>query len=169
MRIPLGPVSVIGTLLLLGGLQVAQQKVAPNDAKARAAIEPTLKNFLDAWNAHDAQAFARTFTPDADFTNVIGMHAHGRANVETFHATVFATVFNHSHQTAQIRNIRFLAPRLAAVDVDWQMTGATDRDGRPRSDRNGLLDWIMAKQPDGSWLIEIMHNTELTNAPATAK
>lgn len=169
MRIPLASALLIGALLLLGGLLVAQQKAAPDDAKDRAAIERTLKNFLDAWNTHDAHTFAFTFTPDADFTNVIGMHAHGRANVETFHAPVFATVFKHSHQTAQIRSIRFLTPRLAAVDVDWQMTGATDRDGRPRPDRKGLLDWIMAKQPDGSWLIEIMHNTELTNAPATAK
>ncbi|HZT74202.1 MAG TPA: hypothetical protein VE996_11150 [Terriglobales bacterium] len=45
----------------------------------------------------------------------------------------------------------------------------TRRDGRPRPDRKGLLDWILAKQPDGSWLIEIMHNTDLTNAPGAAK
>ena len=145
------------------------QQAAPDGANDRAAIEHTLENFLHAWNTHDARAFALTFTPDADFTNVIGMHAHGRANVESFHAPVFATVFKHSHQTAQIRSIRCLTPHLAAVDVDWQMTGATDRDGRPRPDRKGLLDWIMAKQPDGSWLIEIMHNTDLTNAPGAAK
>ena len=169
MRIPLASASLIGTLFLMGGLLVAQQKPAPDHAKDRAAIERTLKNFLDAWNTHDAHAFSLTFAPDADFTNVIGMHAHGRTNVETFHARVFATVFKHSHQTAQIRSVRFLAPRLAAVDVDWQMTGATDREGHPRPERKGLLDWIMAKQPDGSWLIEIMHNTDLTNAPGAAR
>jgi uncharacterized protein (TIGR02246 family) len=148
---------------------VAQHKPVPDDAKDRAAIERTLKNFLDAWNTHDAHTFSLAFTPDADFTSVIGMHAHDRANVETFHARIFATVFKHSHQTGQIRSIRFLTTRLAAVDVDWQMTGATGRDGRPRPERKGLLDWIMAKQPDGSWLIEVMHNTELTNAPGATK
>jgi hypothetical protein len=37
--------------------------------------------------------------------------------------------------------------------------------GKPVPHRNGLLSWVMAKQPDNSWLIEIMHNTELTSAP----
>jgi uncharacterized protein (TIGR02246 family) len=169
MRIPMASALLIGTLLLLGGLLVAQQKPAPDDAKDRVAIERTLKNFLNAWNKHDAHAFAMTFTDDADFTNVAGTHAQGRANVETFHARVFATVFKDSHQTAQIRSIRFLTPDLAAVDVDWQMTGAILPNGSPMPNRKGLLNWVMAKQADGAWLIEVMHNTDLTNAPGTAK
>lgn len=159
---------MIATLLLFGGFGMAQQKAVPERAIDRAAIEQTVANFLNAWNTHDVHAFAMTFTEDADFTNVLGVHAQGRANVETFHARVFDTVFKHSHQTAQIRSLRFLGPDLAAVDVDWQMTGVV-RNGIPVPRRKGLLDWIMAKQADGSWLIEIMHNTELTNAPASTK
>lgn len=133
------------------------------------AIAQTVQRFVDSWNNHDAHAFALTFTEDCDFTNVGGTHAHGRDNVEKFHAPVFATVFKKSHQTAKLRSIRFLASDLAAVDVDWQMTGATFPDGRPRPERHGLLDWVMARQPDGSWLIQIMHNTDLTNMPAPPK
>jgi uncharacterized protein (TIGR02246 family) len=128
---------MIGTQLFLGSFAMAQPQAAPARAADRAAIERTLKNFLSAWNTHDAHAFALTFTPDADFTNVIGVQAHGRDNIETLHERVFATVFKHSHQTAQIRSIRFLTPRLADVDVDWQMTGATDRDGLPRREGSG--------------------------------
>lgn len=68
----------------------------------------------------------------------------------------------------QIRSIRFLTPGLIAVDVDWEMTGVV-RNGTPVPHRKGLLDWVMAKQADGSWLIEIMHNAELTNAPPVKK
>ena len=65
-----------------------------------------------------------------------------------------------------IRSIRFLRPDLASVDVDWQMTGAKTPDGAARPPRKGLLDWVMARQSDESWLIQVMHNTELTNLPA---
>jgi uncharacterized protein (TIGR02246 family) len=130
-----------------------------------AAIAQTLQRFVDAWNSQDARAFALTFTEDCDFTNVAGTHAHGRENVEKFHAPVFATIFKNSRQTARIRSVRLLVAGLAAVDVDWQMTGAVSPDGRPRPERHGLLDWVMARQADGSWLIQIMHNTDLTNMP----
>lgn len=146
-----------------------QRQTTDDHTKDRVAIEQTLERFLDAWNKHDAHAFAMTFTEDADFTNVTGVHAQGRANVETFHARVFATLFKDSHQTAQIRSIRFLTPDLASVDVDWQMTGAILPNGTPMPNRKGLLNWLMAKQPGGSWLIGIMHNTDLTNAPGAAK
>jgi len=130
-----------------------------------AAIARTVVAFLDAWNKHDAHAFAMTFTQDADFTNVAGTHAQGCSRVESFHAPVFAGIFKESRQTAEIRSIRFLKPDLAAVDVDWKMTGARSQDGTPQPERRGLLNWVMARQSDGAWLIQIMHNTDLTNYP----
>lgn len=163
-----------GGLLLFGvsagaGSPLTRQQEKSSQQKDRAAIEETLEHFLDAWNKHDAHAFAMTFTEDADFTNVAGMYGHGRANVETFHARIFATRFKDSHQTAQIRSIRFLTPHLAAVDIDWQMTGALFQDGSTQPERRGRLNWVMAKQGDGSWLIEVFHNTELTTGPAIRK
>lgn len=162
-------VAMLAAFFFAGRPSMNQRQTTDDHAKDRVAIEQTLERFLDAWNKHDAHAFAMTFTEDADFTNVTGVHAQGRANVETFHARVFATLFKDSHQTAQIRSIRFLTPDLASVDVDWQMTGAILPNGTPMPNRKGLLNWLMAKQPGGSWLIEIMHNTDLTNAPGAAK
>lgn len=146
--------------------QAGQQE---DRARDQAAIQRTLDRFLSAWNVHDAHAFAATFTEDADFTNVRGMHARGRENVEAFHAPVFAGIFKESHQTAKVRSIRFLTPKLAQVDVDWEMTGAKALDGSARTYRKGLLAWVMARQSDGDWLIEVMHNTDLTDYPADKK
>ena len=148
---------------------MAQQNAEGGDQKDRAAIAQTLERFLEAWNKNDVHAFAMTFTEDADFTNVVGVHAHGRADVETFHAPRFATTFKGTHQTAQIRSIRFLTSSLAAVDVDWQLTGSKYQDGSPRPDRKGLINCVMAKQADGSWLFEVLHNTDLTNPPSATK
>jgi uncharacterized protein (TIGR02246 family) len=128
----------------------------------RAAIAQTVANLVTAWNNHDVHAFAATFAEDADFTNVAGKHAHGRADVEAFHAPMFASIFKESHQISTIRSIRFLAPDLAAVDVDCEMTGAKALDGTPRPYRKALINAVMAKESDGSWLILVLHNAELT-------
>ena len=150
-------------------LNLPQSSADQTREKETAAIARTVERFTDAWNRHDAHAFSLTFTDDADFTNVAGEHAKGRANVESFHAPAFAGIFKDSHQTAKIRSIRFLNAHLAAVDVDWEMSGAKSPDGTPRPARKGLLNWVMARQSDGAWLIEIMHNTELTDRPAPPK
>jgi uncharacterized protein (TIGR02246 family) len=145
---------------------MAQSSASNSRQEDFAAIAQTVANFVNAWNVHDAHAFAATFAEDADFTNVAGTHALGRAKIEAFHAPMFAAVFKDSHQTAVIRSIRFLRSDLASVDADWQMTGAKTPDGVPRPPRKGLLDFVMARQSDGSWLIEVMHNTDLTNSSA---
>jgi uncharacterized protein (TIGR02246 family) len=167
------PDAFLSLLLLvcpgLFALALPQSSADRTKDKETAAIARTVERFVDAWNQHDAHAFALTFTQDADFTNVAGDHAQGRANVESFHAPAFAGIFKDSHQTAKIRSIRFLTAHLAAVDVDWEMTGAKSPDGTPRLGRKGLLNWVMARQSDGAWLIEIMHNTELTDRPTRPK
>jgi uncharacterized protein (TIGR02246 family) len=91
------------------------------------AIRAIMDRFIDAWNQHDAKAFAALFAEDADFTNVRGMGASGRAKIETFHAPLFATIFSKSHQEHTDIKARFLRPDMAAVDVSWKMTDAWTR------------------------------------------
>jgi len=162
-------VAVAGLALALLATAISAGAGRAADEKDRAAMAQTVEQFESAWNKHDAHAFAMTFTEDADFTNVVGAHVQGRGNVEAFHAPIFAGRFKDTHQTGVIRSIRFLRADLAAVDVEWEMTGLKGPDGSALPDRKGLLNWVMARQGDGTWLIQIMHNTELTNAPAAPK
>jgi uncharacterized protein (TIGR02246 family) len=74
-------------------------------------------------------------------------------------------VYSETHQTGHVRSVRFLKPDVAAVDVDWEMTGAKNPDGSMRPTRKGLHSLIMTKQSDGSWLIAVMHVHEFTNTP----
>jgi uncharacterized protein (TIGR02246 family) len=164
---PAAAVAAIVSFFFLNGESEAQVGSTDATAAGRVAIGQTMAAFMNAWNAHDAHAFALTFTPDADFTNVLGATAHGRAGIESFHTPMFATIFKASHLTGVIRSIRFFTAELAAVDVDWQMAGAQSPDGSPAGLRKGLLDWIMQRQSDGSWLIAIMHNTNLPAGNAT--
>ena len=134
----------------------------------RKAIRALIDRFTDAWNKHDAHAFASVFAEDADFTNVAGKGATGRSQIEAFHAPVFATIFKNSHLKYTDVKIRFIRADVAAVDVPWEMTGVLDPQGNPRPDRVGLLNFTMAND-GGQWQIVVMHNLDLTPAPPSSK
>ncbi len=88
---------------------------APAEDEVR--IREVLADFIEAWNKHDAKAFSMVFAEDADFTNVRGVSAHGRADVEKFHAPLFATRFKDTNQKMTKTRIRFIKPDVAAVDA----------------------------------------------------
>jgi uncharacterized protein (TIGR02246 family) len=99
------------------------------------AIRAVMDRFMDAWNHHDAKAFAAVFAEDADFTNVRGMGASGRDKIESFHAPMFATIFRKSHQEYTDIKTRFLRPDMAAVDVsleDDRCDGPARQSPRPQ-------------------------------------
>jgi uncharacterized protein (TIGR02246 family) len=133
-----------------------------------AAIRAVMNSFMDAWNRHDAKAWAALFSEDADFTNVRGMGASGRSNIEEFHASRFATIFKNSNQKYTDIKTRFIRPDIAAVDVHWEMTGAAFTDGNPSPTRRGLLNFTMVKSK-GNWQIVVMHNLDLSASPPLAK
>jgi uncharacterized protein (TIGR02246 family) len=131
-------------------------------------LREVIDRFMNAWNRHDAKAFAAVFAEDADFTNWRGTGATGRFQIEEFHAPMFATVFKNSHQKYTAIKIRSIRPDVAAADVHWEMTGAMDPQGNPRPDRNGLLSFVMVKN-DGQWHILVLHNLDLSALPPAPK
>jgi uncharacterized protein (TIGR02246 family) len=140
----------------------------PVHAADEAAIKAVLtERFLAGWNTHDAHLFASAFAPDADFTNVRGMSVSGRENIERFHAQAFQNMFMQSHQTSEVKQIRFLKPDVAVADVRWEMTGSLTPGGVAIPLRSGLLDLVFTST-GGSSLITVMHNTELTPAAAAS-
>ncbi len=128
------------------------------------AIKQLLDRFIDAWNRHDPKAFSMVFAEDADFTNVGGKSAHGRAEVEKFHAPKFATNLKDTHQKITETKIRFITPDVAAVDARWEMTGARRMDGQEVPLRKGLLNFIMTRS-ENHWFIKVMHNMNLPEQP----
>jgi uncharacterized protein (TIGR02246 family) len=127
---------------------------------AERAAATIVGRLVDAWNAHDADAFARCFAEDADFTNVFGMHAKGRAAIAGFHAPIFTTMFKDSRLAARETRVRTLHSDIAAVDLRWAMTGARGPDGTPWPERRGLINMVLARE-GGEWSIAVMHNMDL--------
>ena len=147
-------------LILVLSDALSQTVTPPNREQDEKGIKQVLTAFVEAWNRHDAKAFSMLFAEDADFTNVRGMSAHGRTEVEKLHAPRFATNFKDSNQKITETKIRFITPDVAAVDARWEMTGAKGQDGQEIPLRKGLLNFIMTRS-SGQWLIMIMHNMDL--------
>jgi uncharacterized protein (TIGR02246 family) len=130
------------------------------NSKDEDLVRKVLTDFTDAWNKHDAKAFAAIFTEDADFTNVRGTSARGRSEIEKHHEPGFKTKWAHSHQKIIKDKIRFIKPDVAAVDAWWELAGIKGAAGEDMPDRKGLLNFIMIKSGD-RWLIIVMHNMDL--------
>src|ERR1700683_5415119 len=84
-------------LALFPLLLMAQTVAETNDPAIRAGMD----RWMDAWNHHDANAFAAVFSEDADFANRRGTGARvavRRSKIEEFHAPVLATICSKSHQ-----------------------------------------------------------------------
>ena len=154
----------IASTYSLGQLETTgREQESTANAKDEEEIQKVLAQQAEAWNRHDAKAFSMVFAEDADFTNVIGMSAHGRAEIEKFHAPMFATRFKDTHLTIINSKIRFIKPDVAAVDAWWEMTGAKTQEGKDIPLRKGLLNFVMTKE-GGQWFITVMHNMDLPAA-----
>ena len=149
--------TTIGIAILI---TISPPDIGAQSAKDEDGIKEALAGFVGAWNKHDARAFSMVFAEDADFTNVIGMSAHGRADVEKFHAPMFATRFKDTSQKMTRTKIRFIKPDVAAVDTWWEMTGAKSPEGQDIPLRKGLLNFVMTRK-GGKWFITVMHNMDL--------
>lgn len=145
------------TLLILFGGFCRAQMASGTDADS-AGIKQCVAAWEDAWNRHDAHATATAYVEDGDFSSTTGVPSHGWKELEAHYNEIFTTFLKDAHRNDQVRSIRFLAPDIASVDIDWQMSGARTRDGKDAPNRKGLLTWIVAKR-NGQWMILIYHES----------
>lgn len=157
-----------GSVLVLLCLSTAwaQKQSNANDADA-AAIKQSVTDWADAFNRHDPHVCALGFTEDADMVTVAGISWHGRKAIEDHYTKTFSTSLKNAHRTDSMKSIRFLTPEIAAVDVDWEITGSLSKvagDSSVIPLRKGILPLIFVKQ-NGQWLVAVSHEIEFNAAP----
>jgi len=163
------PAAILAAALLLFALVPASR--AQDSAKATdadsAAIKQTFSDFYESFSRHDARATALTFAEDADFTNMRGIHRHGRSEIEAWFANLFKGNLKSSNRTDIVRSIRFFSPETATVDAETTITGTKAADGSEVPPRKGLMICTLTKQ-NGRWLISVFHEAEFPAPAATA-
>jgi uncharacterized protein (TIGR02246 family) len=124
-----------------------------------AAIRNVETGLQEAWNHHDAKAFASFFTEDADCVNVVGWWWKGRPQIESKVADSHVFMFRDSTYSNDEVHIRFLTAQTAVVHVRWSMAGHRNPDGSPGQPRKGIQTHILQEQ-EGKWLIAVFNNTD---------
>jgi len=145
----------------LGILASLAVLIAPSVGSAQSVDEADIRNVqvrqADAWNRHDAPAYAALFTEDGDVVNIVGWWWKGRAEIERKLTAAFAFVFRESTMSITDVSTRFLSPDIAVTHVRWTMIGAKTPPGLPEP-REGIQLQIL-KKSGGKWLIASFQNT----------
>jgi uncharacterized protein (TIGR02246 family) len=129
-----------------------------------AAIRVLQERQAEAWNRHDAKAYADLFAEDGDVVNVVGWWWKGRSEIESKLTTAFAFVFRDSALTITDVKVRFLTADIAIAHVSWTMKGARTPPSIPEP-RQGIQMQVLQRRPVG-WLIASFQNTNaLPEAP----
>ncbi|PYU36733.1 MAG: hypothetical protein DMG31_00115 [Acidobacteria bacterium] len=140
----------------------AQEQAQGSEADSK-AIKQVFAEFYESFSRHDAHAAAMTFAEDADFTNMRGVHNHGRKEIEAHLAMIFAGNLGSARRTDMVKSIRFVTPAIAEVDADTVISGTKAADGSEVPPRKGLMVTTMTKQ-NGRWFISIFHEVEFPAA-----
>ena len=130
---------------------------ATDQSGDEAAIRALEAQQPEAWNKHDAKAYASLFTENGDCVNIVGWWWKGRAEIEKKLTDAYVYVFKESTLTITNIDIRFLTSDSAVAHVRWTMTGARTPAGLPVP-QQGIQTHILQKQ-NGQWLIAAFQNT----------
>ncbi len=145
-------------LILQRPISRAQDPSKTTDAES-AAVKQVVTDFYESFSRHDAHATAMTFAEDGDFTNMSGVHVHGRKAIEERFASLYAGNLRAAHRTDTVRSIRYITPQVAFVDADTVITGTRTPEGSEVPVRKGLMILVLAKEKD-RWVISNFHEAE---------
>jgi uncharacterized protein (TIGR02246 family) len=158
MRHPVlrGLMTVAAMSILAAGALAPRTHGAARD-RDESEIRAVQTRQAEAWNRHDAKAYAELFEDDGDVVNVIGWWWKGRAEIESKLTAAFAVVFRESTLTITEVDVRFLTPEIAVAHVRWTMTGARTPPSIPEP-RQGIQTQVLRKTA-GTWRIAGFQNT----------
>ena len=152
----MNPIRFRLALLLFAAACAAPGAFAQQDDVA--AIRALQVKQAEAWNRHDAKAYAALFSVDGDVVNVLGWWWRSRAEIERKLTDAFAWVFRDSTLTFTDVDVRMLDASTAIAHARWTLDGAKVPPGAPAPPRTGIQLQILRKEA-GTWQIVSFQNT----------
>ena len=118
--------NLVALAVVLGFVAASDSAAQPRSTAARTdeeAIKAVITATTDAFTRHDAKAWAKFCTPDAQLVTVRGESMQGVAQIEQGLATIFQTRGrNVTLKTLDVR-LRFIRPDVALVHVTNELGG----------------------------------------------
>ena len=150
-------------LLILFGFVFAAASIAlaqaPPHGDAEAEVIKTfIRQTTDAFNRHDAKAWARFCTPDAQLVTVRGESMNGVAEIERGLTRIFETRGRAAKLKTLAITVRFIRPDVAVAHVTNELSGITTADGQVLPSHRELSVRVWSKE-QGLWRMTTFHNT----------
>ena len=138
---------LLGSLVLAAGCQAAPHDDWDTD---EAAIRARIAEYLEAWNAGDAERIALCYAEDGDRINGRGRRFADRASIREHYRRLFATTpagvsRRLVYEPARIRPV---APGVALADAEYAVVGVGPDPTRPVA---GICTSVLV-EVDGAWL-----------------
>jgi len=122
------------------------------------AIRKVIAGTTEAFNRHDAKAFTRFYTRDAELVTVRGERMKGAAEIEKGLAALFATRARAATLRTLDVTVRFIRPDVAVAHVTNQLSGLVSPEGEQLPAHRELSIRVLVKE-QGKWLVTAFHNT----------
>jgi len=122
------------------------------------AIKTLMLQTTDAFNKHDAKAWAQLCTADAQLVTVRGESMKGFAEIEKGLAAIFETRGRNATLKTLDMAVRVIRPDVALVHLMNEMSGVTSADGQQQPPHRELSIRVVVNER-GVWRITAFHNT----------
>lgn len=149
------PACVVLLVSLYSSALAAQ---TPATAADEQAIRLLMNQTTDAFNRHDAKAWARVCTPDARLVTVRGESMNGAAEIEQGLAAIFEARASKARLRTLDIAVRFVTTDVALAYVTNEMSGVMSSAGGPQPPHTELSIRVLLRQ-QGSWRVTAFHNT----------
>jgi len=158
------PVSIISLIICYAVIGNAQSPTSREEE----AIKKVIAGTTEAFNKHDARAFARFYAADAELVTVRGERMKGADEIEKGLAAIFATRATAANLKTLDVSIRLIKPDVAVAHVTNEMSGVTNADGERMPPHRELSIRVLVKQ-SGTWRITAFHNTVISSSQTPAR
>ena len=132
------------------------------------AIKKVIVETTEAFNKHDAKAFARFYTTDAELVTVRGERMKGTAEIERGLGVIFATRAKAATLKMLDATIRFIKPDVAVAHVTNEMSGVVSSEGEKLPSHRELSIRVFVKE-NGTWRVTAFHNTIIGSPQASTR
>ena len=136
------------------GAQTSSSDAGADEDSVKAVIAAT----TEAFSRHDAKAWVKFCTPDAQLVTVRGESMKGVAAIEKGLTTIFQTRGRNVTLKTREVAVRFIRPDVALAHVINELSGLVSPEGKTLPSHQELSIRVLVKD-QGIWRITAFHNT----------
>ena len=118
----------------------------------------------EAWGRRNIDALSLLVAEDIDWVTSDGTWLKGREQFRSHHARLFKTLFKEAEWKVLDSRIRQLGPDTWMTITATTISGETPGSGGVRGPRSSVGTRVISRRDD-RWLLQISHNTIITQRP----